>query len=403
MSQKLSAARVGDVEPGTYVAGDQVRFSLDPYGDKYLLRFDGDPEVFVLYTDHVSLGGRMLKYDSGATARNSGARMTASTILMQLPTRSALVVGDICLDRWCSYDPAASEPSRETGIPRKAVVSTEVTPGAGGTVANNLAALGVGRVDVLGVVGDDGFGYELRQALAVRGIDSRLLVTVPGLQTFTYTKVINAQTGVEDQPRLDFINSRPLAPEIEQQLVERFRAEAGAYDVIIISDQAETGQAGVVTAALREETAMFARRHAGKVVWADSRLRPELFRQVVVKPNQQEAEAACRRLFGGIDYSRLRAHVEAPMLLVTHGGDGVLIVDAARERWVRTRPVEKPVDICGAGDSFSAAAAMALAVTGDIEASVRFGNLVASITIMKKGTGTASPAEVLAAASSAPC
>jgi len=68
MSQKLSAARVGDVEPGTYVAGDQVRFSLDPYGDKYLLRFDGDPEVFVLYTDHVSLGGRMLKYDSGATA-----------------------------------------------------------------------------------------------------------------------------------------------------------------------------------------------------------------------------------------------------------------------------------------------------------------------------------------------
>jgi hypothetical protein len=29
---------------------------------------------------------------------------------------------------------------------------------------------------------------------------------------------------------------------------------------------------------------------------------------------------------------------------------------------------------------------------------VEFGNLVASITIMKKGTGTASPAEVLEAA-----
>ncbi len=323
--------------------------------------------------------------------------MTTSEILAQLPARSALVVGDICLDRWCTYDPAASEPSRETGIPRTAVVSTEVTPGAGGTVANNLAALGVGRVAVLGAIGGDGFGCELREALAARRIDSSLLVTAPGLQTFTYTKVINAQNGVEDQPRLDFINARPLAPEIEAQLVERFRAEAGAYDVILISDQAETGQAGVVTAALREEAAAVACRHTDKVVWVDSRLRPEVFRHAIVKPNQQEAEAACRRLFGGVDYGRLRAHVEAPLLLVTHGGDGVLIVDVEGERWVRTRPVEKPVDICGAGDSFSAGAAMALAVTGDPEASVRFGNLVASITIMKKGTGTASPAEVLAA------
>ena len=57
-----------------------------------------------------------------------------------------LVVGDVCLDRWCTYDPSLAEPSRETGIPRIGVVSTEVTPGAAGTVANNLAALGAPRV-----------------------------------------------------------------------------------------------------------------------------------------------------------------------------------------------------------------------------------------------------------------
>src|SRR6202000_1193717 len=37
-------------------------------GDNFLLRFDGNPEVFVLYTAHVSMGGRELKYDSGETA-----------------------------------------------------------------------------------------------------------------------------------------------------------------------------------------------------------------------------------------------------------------------------------------------------------------------------------------------
>ena len=72
--------------------------------------------------------------------------MTTAEILAALPHISALVVGDICLDRWCTYDPDTAEPSRETGIPRVGVVSTEITPGAGGTVANNLAALGVGRV-----------------------------------------------------------------------------------------------------------------------------------------------------------------------------------------------------------------------------------------------------------------
>jgi bifunctional ADP-heptose synthase (sugar kinase/adenylyltransferase) len=81
--------------------------------------------------------------------------MTATDILAGFPKLSALVVGDICLDRWCSYAPEASEPSRETGIPRIAVVRTELSPGAGGTVASNLAALGVGTVGVLGAIGQD--------------------------------------------------------------------------------------------------------------------------------------------------------------------------------------------------------------------------------------------------------
>ena len=91
--------------------------------------------------------------------------MTIPEILARLHTLSALVVGDVCLDRWCTYDPALAEASRETGIPRVGIVKTETTPGAAGTVANNLVALGVGRVAVLGAIGDDGFGVELLRAL----------------------------------------------------------------------------------------------------------------------------------------------------------------------------------------------------------------------------------------------
>lgn len=323
--------------------------------------------------------------------------MTAAEILRVFPRLSALVVGDICLDRWCVYDPAVEEPSRETGIPRIGVVATEVTPGAGGTVANNLAALGAGRVAVLGVTGDDGFAFELRRALQHRGIQTDLLVKQAGLQTFTYTKLINRNTGVEDRPRVDFINVRPPAPATERRLLRTLLRVAESFDVILISDQAETSEGGVITPRLRQELAELAVRHPRKVFFADSRMRPEHFRRVVLKPNRQEADAACLRVFGEVDYRRLRAHVEAPFLIVTHGPRGALVVTGEGEHWAETRPVENPVDICGAGDSFSAGAALALAAGASPLEAARFGNLVASITIMKKGTGTAAPHEVLEA------
>jgi len=67
LSSRLEADSMGTIVPGTYLAGDTIKFSLDRYGDKYLMRIGGDPEVYVLYPDRASVGGRILKYDSGAT------------------------------------------------------------------------------------------------------------------------------------------------------------------------------------------------------------------------------------------------------------------------------------------------------------------------------------------------
>jgi hypothetical protein len=68
MAARLSADKVSDVAAGSYSAADDINFTLIPYGDKYLLHFDGGPENFVLYGDRVALGGRELKYDTGALA-----------------------------------------------------------------------------------------------------------------------------------------------------------------------------------------------------------------------------------------------------------------------------------------------------------------------------------------------
>jgi rfaE bifunctional protein kinase chain/domain len=273
-------------------------------------------------------------------------------------------------------------------------VSTEVTAGAAGTIANNLAALGAGRVAVLGLVGEDGFGWELDRALRSRGINADLLIRSSEVPTFTYTKLINDATDEEDLPRVDFIHTREISRPLEARVIELFERVVSDFDVVIVSDQAETAAGGVVTPRMREVLAPVASK---KIVWVDSRVRSEHFRGVILKPNFDEAEGASLRALGCVDFAALRAHSEAPLLFVTLGGEGALVFNEAGQTAVEGRMVEKPIDICGAGDSFSAGAAMTLAVTGSGVEAARFGNLVASITIMKKGTGTASPEEVLRA------
>jgi len=391
--------------------------------------------------------------------------MTVAAILARFPSMRALVIGDVCLDRWCRYHPGLAEPSRETAIPRVAVTSTEVTPGAAGTVAANLAALGVGNVSVLGVIGDDGFGWELQRSLAARSISTDLLIRSPLVSTFTYTKLLNASTGAEDLPRLDFINAAPLDSQLESQVIDSLREKIRDFDVILVSDQAETSAGGVVTAKVREaladlgyfgtatvrerqrwnrtatvrerqrwnrtatvrerqrrnrtatvrerqrrnRTATVRERQPtddatgdrNKVIFVDSRARAELFRNVVLKVNRDEADAACQRIGG--DYRALREHTRSKILVITRGSGGALVIggnndNANYETTLPARRIHHPVDVCGAGDSFSAGAAMALAVTGSPLEAAQFGNLVASVTIMKKGTGTATPAELLAAA-----
>src|SRR5437763_11009331 len=96
-------------------------------------------------------------------------KTTIEKILTSIPLRTIGVLGDLFLDRYLDLDAALTEPSVETGLDAYQVVRVRGYPGAAGTVINNLAALGVGRIDAVAVIGDDGEGYELRRALHALG------------------------------------------------------------------------------------------------------------------------------------------------------------------------------------------------------------------------------------------
>ena len=321
--------------------------------------------------------------------------MTCADVLDAARAASVLVVGDICLDRWCRYDPDLSEPSRETGIPRIAVTDTLLTPGAGGTVAGNLSALRTGRVSVAGVIGQDGNGHDLREVLQAKGVESELLVEASQVSTFTYTKLINARTGQEDRSRVDVVNSSPLAEDVERRLIDRVLAEISAFDAVIVADQAETALGGVVTARVRDALCREARRRPGRVFVTDSRRRVRHFRDMIATPNEAEAKAACHEAFGGVDYRRLHETIGGLALVVTAGERGAQLVRRSGVQELGPCSAGEPVDTCGAGDSLAAGLALALVAGAPIEVALRFGIVVAGITVTKPGTGEASPSEVL--------
>lgn len=322
-----------------------------------------------------------------------------------------LVVGDFFLDKYLIIERALSETSLETGLEAYQVVDVQCSPGAAGSVTSKLAALGA-RVATLGVVGDDGEGYELRRALEATGAGTVPLITqAPGF-TPTYTKpMMREPDGREHElNRLDIKNRCPLSIEAEAQVLDHLRALVPGVDGVVIADQVVDPNCGVVTDRVRGALMQLARAFPDVIFTVDSRARIGLFQDIVLKPNAREAalaldlapppgdgSAAGDRLAVAREHGRaLYRRARRPVFL-TVGDRGILVCDDAGETLVPAVPVIGEIDIVGAGDSAMAGIATALCAGATPPEAALIGNLVASITIQQIGTtGTATRAQVLA-------
>ncbi len=319
-------------------------------------------------------------------------------ILAALPALTVAVVGDLYLDRYLDIDARLTEPSLETGLDAYQVVRVRPLPGAAGTVINNLAALGVAAVRPVAVIGADGEGTELRQALAALGVvhlDG--IVERPERRTPTYTKPMLHQPGqpARELNRLDIHNRTPLPAEVERRVIDLLEDAWQRCDALVVLDQVSLPDCGVVTGGLRRRLAELGASAPGRWVLADSRARIDLFRNVCLKPNARECLAAV----GGDDVesaARALARQAGRPVFCTRGEQGILLARPEGEPvLVPGYAVTGPTDPVGAGDSTSAAILCALAAGEALETAAAFGNLVASITVAKLGTtGTATPAEV---------
>ena len=327
-------------------------------------------------------------------------RELLSKIISDIRSVKIAIVGDFCLDAYWFIDESLSEISLETGRATTPIKEQRYSLGGAGNVANNITAMGVKDVRAFGVIGPDPFGREMIKIMHQNEIDTRnLIVQEKNWLSHVFTK---PHIGDIEQSRIDFGNFNALSKEIADKLIGLLKAELPEVDVVIINQQVISG---IHTEYFREQLLQVIRQFPDKKFIVDSRKYNMVYDGAIRKMNDREAMELVDIKKGAdenISYSEISKAAEFlyekfdKPLFITRGGRGSLVIDEDGIANIEGLMILSEVDTVGAGDSYLAGAASALAAGYDMKTAGEIGAYVAGVTVQKLfQTGTASPEEIL--------
>lgn len=311
----------------------------------------------------------------------------------------ALVIGDAMLDTY--YEGTAERLCSEGPIPVVRKTGEFRAPGGAANTAANLRALGA-QVVYLGVTGADAAGEALRAALREHGVtDTQLIADARSATSHKLRILADGQYVV----RFDEGGHGGITLAAERALLAHLEDCYPECDVVVVSDYGYGAASDALLARLR---ALRRARPTPLVVDSKRLVRFRAMRATVVTPNHLEA----RMLLSGdampdvdsVCDRRALAERLAPRLLgllgcehvaVTLAGDGVFLRSACGDTvHVPAHPVARASDV-GAGDSFTAALALALAAGAEIAEAARIGIEAAGIAVTKRWTSVVEARELL--------
>ena len=316
--------------------------------------------------------------------------------LNQAESRTITVFGDYCLDKYLYIDPTRNEDSVETGLQAYQVYKKALFPGVGGTIASNLCALGV-RVHCVGLVGDDGEGYDLIKGLDLIGAETDLMVRAESIMTGTYIKpmLANANDTYTEMNRLDIRNFMAIPSELGEQLLENLEKALEVSQGVVVSDQFLENDGSAVTSWVRCEIAKIAKRYPEKYFVVDSRGFADRYHDVIVKCNQFELPGIIDdgdRMNKGAILSGGKELLSSVgrAVVVTVGSEGAYVFEGDSTVHIPPFSVDGPLDIVGAGDATNAGMILGLTLGLSLSEAVLLGGCISSITIQQLGvTGSA--------------
>jgi D-glycero-beta-D-manno-heptose-7-phosphate kinase len=316
----------------------------------------------------------------------------AHELVDKFSTRRITVVGDVMLDRFLIG--RVSRMSPEAPVPVVVHDHDEFRLGGAANVANNLRELG-GAVDLIGVIGNDDSGAELKNELAAKGIHSTGLIT--DLERRTTTKMRVVTTRNQQVSRIDFESDHEVGAAIEDAVASQIEMRARAAQVVLVSDY----QKGVITRRSMAHLLTYASQ-SGIPVIVDPKV-PHIdyyAGAALVTPNHIEAESATNSRITTHDDARrasseLRKRIGVESVLITRGEHGMWLDHAGTDGYLPTSAREV-ADVTGAGDTVIATLALAIAAGATMPEAARLANEAAGIVVGKFGAATVTPQELKA-------
>jgi len=323
-------------------------------------------------------------------------RASAVDVVRGFPGLRVLVVGDAMLDTWLEGE--AIRLCKEAPVPVVREASTTHCAGGAANTAANLAALGA-EVSFVSLIGRDSAGDHLRQALREAGIDDAGLVEDGDVSSLHKLRVIaNGQYVV----RFDEGDTEQASAPGRALILRRIADLYARCDAVVVSDYCHGAICDEVIGTL-----IRLRERGQKVIVVDSK---EIARfcelqATMVTPNLREAHHAADPR-GSLDPrstltaareigARLRSLLRADQIAVTMANEGVLLIGPTGEQThLPCHPVERAGDV-GAGDTFTAAAALALTMGAPAALAVRVGIDSASIAVTRSRTSVVSYQDLL--------
>jgi len=319
------------------------------------------------------------------------------TIIEKLTQIKILVLGDFILDEFIFGE--ISRVSREAPVLILNYQSTETVAGGGANTVANAARLGA-EVIPLGFLGDDP-SADLLFSVWPEGLETGYVFRDNAFQTTRKARILagSFHSFRQQVVRMDYEQPYRLQESHEQKLLEALTELVPQVDAVILSDYS----LGNVNERVREAAMALASQHE-KIIVADSRDRPDMYKGATsITPNITEIEAALS-LSIGQDLpllqevgARLVQEWQLQALLVTRGKLGMSLFVQDGFTHIPIYGSDEVVDVTGAGDTVTASYCTALAAGGSFEQAARLANYAAGLAVMKKGTATVSPAELLQA------
>src|SRR5438874_2189868 len=156
-------------------------------------------------------------------------------LVQHLGSPRVLVVGDVMLDRYVWGN--AERISQEAPVILLRADRREERLGGASSVATMLQALGA-KTTLVGVVGNDSDGLQVRRLLDDLGIDAEGVITDPDRPTTVKERYIGRAQARHPQQmiRVDYENREAIGEPIEQAISRVLDAEIREADIVLVSD-----------------------------------------------------------------------------------------------------------------------------------------------------------------------